>query len=1066
MSALTICKASAGSGKTHMLTSEYLKLIFNPNIRFRNILAVTFTNKATAEMRERILEAVSAIANGNESDYENDLCKTFSYSHDTLRSKAKILLKQMLNQYSYFKVSTIDSFFQQVIKSITYELGLDTGFSLELDSKSVIDNAVSRMIDNFGADSEECQWILDIIDRKMDDGKRWEVENEVSYLASDSFNKVPLMKPQPDDKLKELKNQLEKTLDDYLKKVRKLAKECTKIMADNGLEVDDFFQKGKGAGTYMIRCSTIKSSFDTSYNSYVKTVIDNPDKISSDKTKRSVAIQSGLVETLTQLCELVDSPEAKMAATAELVLANLGCFALINSVTEQRKKICDEQNLFLLSSSMPFLNEMIDESDAPFIYERFGYILDHFMIDEFQDTSELSWKNFYPLIYNKVSEGCKSLIVGDVKQAIYRWRGGDWKLLDNVVKDDFLIAENEIEKLEYNWRSCENIVKFNNWCFKTISDLVCNEIRKRIETGAYQKEYLEMFERTYNDAEQEIPDKNASSGGFVSVDFTDLKNSEYNEEAARWVVEQIDRLSELGYQPGDIAILVRTKSNGTAIADCLAKAQSDNPENAGRYRFVSSESVLLGNNQAIRLLVSAMQFLLTPTETHVQGQLIWLYYAVSDGPEKASEMIQQTIFSDDDSPIWAQMPTEFAALKDNFRQLDLIQLSSRLTKAFFGLPHQISAANQPFINEFKDRVQTFNERYGSNLQQFVEWWDESGYKQPIAMNSKQNAIQIMTIHASKGLEFKAVLLPYIDPTQRGNKKNIIWCSTKQTPFSEFDHLPIDYKKEMAKTLFDDQYYHEQFMRHVDNMNIIYVAFTRASRDMRILIPRNNSEEKKDSDFSDLNILGKLPSSLPNDACFVFDNDRITIGTEQPYESKLGANNSDDEIQYNSTGNQSKINIKCHSKDFFEGVDYDKERRINVGKLYHHIFEYIKYADDVQEAVREVVNEGFIEADKAETYVLAVAKFVAKQPDWFSKRWTVLTEQSIMLADGEIRRPDRILESDSEVIVIDYKFTSHHNPDYNQQVGVYVDALRKLTGKKVSGYLWYVWPNEKVEVVTD
>ena len=199
---------------------------------------------------------------------------------------------------------------------------------------------------------------------------------------------------------------------------------------------------------------------------------------------------------------------------------------------------------------------------------------------------------------------------------------------------------------------------------------------------------------------------------------------------------------------------------------------------------------------------------------------------------------------------------------------------------------------------------------------------------------------------------------------------------------------------------------------------------------------------------------------------VCDDDRITIGTEQSYKSEIEADSKTDEVESPCLANRAKVDIRCHSKDFFAGVDFDRVQNINIGKLYHHIFEYIKYADDVHEAVREVVNEGFIEADKADTYERAVAKFIAKQPDWFSKRWAVLTEQSIMLADGEIRRPDRILESDSEVIVIDYKFTSHHNPDYNQQVGVYVDALRKLTGKKVSGYLWYVWPNEKVEVVTD
>ncbi|MBP5668287.1 MAG: UvrD-helicase domain-containing protein [Salinivirgaceae bacterium] len=1064
MSTLTICKASAGSGKTHKLTGEYLKLIFNPEIRFRNILAVTFTNKATAEMRERILEALSTIANGRESDYAADLCK-IGYTPESLKEKAQTLLKQMLNQYSYFKVSTIDSFFQQVIKSITYELGLDTGFSLELDSKSVIDNAVSRIIDNFGGNDDECQMILDIINDKMSSGKRWEIQSEVSGLASDAFNKVPLMDPPSNEKIKEFKKELKKITDNYTKKVSELGNKSVELIKQNGLTADNFYYGSNGVFSFFGKCAQYAKTKKIECGDRTVNAFDDINKMSKDKNTQSVLIQSGLYDIFKQLFTLINSQEARLAATAEVVLANLGSFALVSSVTGQRRQICEEQNLFLLSSSMPFLKKMIGDNDAPFIYERFGYVLDHFMIDEFQDTSTLNWGNFMPLIWNKVAEDCPSLIVGDVKQAIYRWRGGDWNLLDNVVQNDFHIDQKEIENLEYNWRSCENIVKFNNWCFKTISDTMSRKIGERIANGTYKSDYGEMFERTYSDAVQKIPEQNATGGGFVSVDYVG-KDDDYDAVAAEWIIGQIDSLAELGYQPGDIAILVRWRKDGTKIANCLAQAQAANPENAGRYRFVSSEAVLLGNNQAIRLLVSAMQFLTNPAVPHIQAQLIWLYYAVTDSLETAAKMIQQTTFGADAASVWEQLPEEFAALKDTFRQLDLIQLSSRLTKAFFGLPHEISTANQPFINEFEDRVQTFNERYGSNLQLFVEWWDEIGYKQPVAMNSKQNAIQIMTIHASKGLEFKAVLLPYIDPTERGNKKNTLWCSTTQAPFNQFEQLPIDYNEAMAATFFSDSYYQEQFMRHVDNLNTIYVAFTRASRDMRILIPESNAKEKKD--FSDLKTLGTLLESAVNnpDAAFSCDENRITVGTEQPYKSAADTDITDDEVQYNSCANPAKINIKHNSRDFFEGVDFDRIQRINVGKLYHQIFEHIKYAGDVHEAVAAVADEGLIAADKKADYERAVSRFIAKQPDWFSQRWTVLTEQQIMLADGEnrIRRPDRILESDTEVVVIDYKFTSHHNPDYNQQVSVYIDALRKLTGKKVSGYLWYVWPNEKIEVV--
>ncbi len=1076
MSTLTICKASAGSGKTHKLTGEYLKLVFNPDIKFRNVLAVTFTNKATAEMRERILDAISAIANGDKSDYTDELCETFNLTADALRSRAQTLLRQMLNQYSYFKISTIDSFFQQVIKSIAYELDLDSGFTLELDDKSVTDNAVSRMIDDFGTESEEGQWILQTIGDKIDKGNRWNIQSETSDFAVKAFDKI---KDTDEDikqtiaKLGEFKNKLRQIRDAYLTKASAIGKKAVAAMERAGLTVDDFYQKGKGVGAYFIKCSNIKQIGDIGYNSYVTNAITNDDCITKNKEKLACFIQAGLPQMLRQLTDLADSKEFGSALSADLTLANINKLALAYRVLQLQKDICTEQNLFLLRSAMPFLAKMIGDNDAPFIYEKFGYVLNHFMIDEFQDTSTLNWNNFRPLISNKVAEGCQSLIVGDVKQAIYRWRGGDWNLLDNQIQKDFNIAPSEIENLEYNWRSCRNVVLFNNWCVKAISDMMGGFIDDMVDAGCYKPEYREIFNRTYSDAVQKVPKKNADTEGFVSVDYIDVTDVDTDEATGEWLVSQIDRLAELGYQPGDIAILVRSKKNGCAVANSLAKAQSDNPDIASRYRFVSSESVLLGNNQAIRLLVSAMQFLLTPDVPYVQGQLVWLYHAINSGLETAAERIQQTVFDKSADGIWAQMPPEFAALKDSFRQLDLIQLSSRLTQVFFGLPHQITTTDRPYINEFEDRVQTFNERYGSNLQQFIDWWNDKGFQQTITMNDQQNAIQIMTIHKAKGLEFKAVLLPYPSPIEPPTYADIIWCETSAEPYKEFSPIPVGYKEALAQSVFAESYYKEQFMRHIDNLNVLYVALTRASRDMRICVTYKDEKDSNSTDFQDKKIWLKLRDFAPTDAAavkagIICTDDRITIGIEQPYTSEIKADKGQEAVVRESSSNRAKVSIHCHSKDFFSGVDFDRVQNINTGKLYHHIFEYINYADDVHDAVQAVVDEGFISTDKASETERKVSAFVAKQPDWFSRKWDVFTEQSIMLADGEnrIRRPDRILESDNEVVVIDYKFTSRHNPEYNQQVSVYADALRQLTGKKVSGYLWYVWPNEKVEVVTD
>lgn len=1098
---LNIYKASAGSGKTHALTGEYLKLAFKNEHSFKHILAVTFTNKSTTEMRERILRAISELAQGQKSDYRDSLCDEFRLTQGELQEKAKRLLNRMLNQYSYFKVSTIDSFFQQVVKSLVYELQLDSGFTIELDDATIIDNAVSRMIDDFGVESEEGKWILQAINDKIKDGKSWKIQEDISKLAKKAFDEIDDEsdnKATDEEKLKdfsEFKKCLKGIVDAFVKKVNDVSRQACAIMDSHQLKPVDFNGSTRSFTFKFVKFSKPDANIvanETITKTMQEACIDETKWFSKTSSRKNDILacvnNGGLMQKMRDLLVLLDGDDYILFNTARVTLSNLNKLALVSKVLKIQREICREQNLFLLRSTMPLLDKMIGDSDTPFIYEKIGNQLNHFMIDEFQDTSTLNWNNFLPLVKNGIDSSNGSLIVGDVKQAIYRWRGGDWNLLDHVVQNEQFYGQSQELSLKKNWRSCKNIVHFNNWCFVSLREIMGDYIAQMVDDGCYEKSYYEQFVHTYSDALQEVAKRDTE--GFVSVDYIEADiEKEYEELACDWVVDQINRLSELGFQPGDIAILVRSNKKGTLIANRLAREQGENPQNASRYRFVSNESVLLGNNQSIRLLISALQFLLTPTDKHAQGQLIWLYFATSEGLEKASVKIQQIQLGTDAEKVLQQMPEGFAELKDSFRQLDIVQLCSRLIQVFFG--YHISPSDLPFINEFEDRVQTFNERYGSNLQQFIDWWNESGFSQAIAMNDRQNAISIMSIHKSKGLEFKAVLLPFNNPSQNNND-DIIWCRTDVEPYAQFSPIPVSYSSIIARTLFSKDYYKEQFMRHVDNLNVLYVAFTRASVDMRIctMVKKTKSNDKKD-DATGLNdekllelLFNKYASAVPctnvdslkdkenptgqdlsNLYKIKFDaeNKRITIGSEGKYNSDIKDNAVVDSVHLEPKSDSPRICIRHHTKEFFSGDEFDQIKRINVGKLYHHIFENVKYADDVADAVSVVASEGLVANEEIPDLVSKVSGFVAKQPDWFSNRWTVLTEQSIMLANGDIKRPDRILESDTEMVVIDYKFTSRHDEKYNEQVGIYVDALRQLTSKTVKGYLWYVWPNETVEV---
>lgn len=1080
-SKLTIYKASAGSGKTYTLTRDYLKLIFNPYTSFKNILAVTFTNKATNEMRERILKAIYDLANGNDSGYKEVLCNEYKLTESQLKEKAQRILNQMLNQYGHFKISTIDSFFQQIIKSVAYELDLTNGFTLELDDARILDEAVATIINNFDAKTAEGKWMLKAVEESVDQGKSWKIDYSLGEFAKKIFRQDvdfddDNQQGTSEDRLAnivEYKKELEKIIADFTSKFLQRVQELKKIYDESGFTENDFKNKSRGVASVIKKFTTSKKVQDI--GELNKTAIKARNSIeewSADTNMQQQITTIGLYSAYVNVCSLFDYENIVAPNTASVILSQLNNYAFVERISSLRRKICSEQNLFLLSSAMPFLEKMIDKSDAPFIYERVGYKLKNFMIDEFQDTSTSNWNNFLPLMINGLSES-DSLIVGDVKQAIYRWRGGDWNLLDNQVQTDLRMFNIDVQNLEYNWRSDRNVILFNNWFLEHLKNNLQGIIDENVLVGRYEDKYSDIFRRTYDNLSQKIPPKKVDNDGFVSIDILDDKNNK-DSFVQTWLITQIDRLIELGYKPGDIAILVRTKRQAARIAQHLANAQITYPEKASNYIFVSNESVKLGYSKALRLIVAAIEFLINPNDKLVKSTFVWQYFFVTQSAEMAAKMIQQVDFTGSSDEVLALMPQPFVDLKDKYKQLDIVQLCSKLIRIFFGLSHQIQQADIPYLNEFEDRVHTFNERYGSNLQQFVEWWKQKGNSTDISMNEEQNAIQVMTIHKSKGLEFKSVLFPYTDFNEQKGK-DIKLVKVTQAPFDKFSPMPVQFSSKLEQTIFKKEYYEEQFMQNIDNLNVFYVAFTRAVKDLRICHTAITKSDPKKEITTSLSINDAINTALNDIECnaeisalaqYDKENNRFTFGIEKPYQSTITDVDAIEVEKMHPCKNHAKITIKCHSEEFFTGVDFDKERNINTGNLYHKIFEKVKYTADVEKAVKLAVTEGLVNEKEEADFVKRISKFVDKQPQWFDSKWEVLTEQSVMLETGEIKRPDRILESDTELIVIDYKFTNKRNEIYNKQVRSYIDVLQQLTSKKVKGYLWYVWPNEAVEVVVE
>lgn len=1074
MGVLSIYKASAGSGKTYTLTGEYLKILFKSGGKFNNILAVTFTNKATAEMRERILSELYNLANGLPCGHLADLTAETNLSESEIKDMAKSLLYRILHNYSQFNINTIDSFFQRILKAFTREIGLNVGFSVELNAKPIIEKAVDELFSKIEDDKELKKWLEDYAFNKISEGNSWDINKDLIEFANAGFSEVFYSFDENHinellniESFKGLKKDLTVMVSGFIERVNNFGKQFNEQITKAGLTVDDFSSKKSGVAGYFVLKA--KSFTPKSFVLPGKRVLDaanSSDGIQSWVTKTAnnipevqACVQQGLQNVVSQFVTYVDG-ESERFFTAQAVLKNLNSFAVLVEIFKKVLDYCNQNNLFLLSLASPFLAKIIDNDDAPFIYEKTGEYLNHFMIDEFQDTSQLQWENFSPLVTNSVSQANKSLVVGDVKQSIYRWRNSDWALLDSKIENQFQNFNPDKKTLENNCRSCENVVLFNNWCFKNTSAILQNSLLNVVDDG--QK----TIERIYADCEQQVPEDNIGTLGYVNAKF--IEKEDFERSAESYILSSLEQLYEKGYQPGDIAIIVRYNSEGAAVSKYLMEYQKQFPEKEHLFRFVSNDSVFLGSSEAIWLLVSLMQFLDNHENAIVKARIVQLYYRLILDTEHASEKLANLNF-DSFEDFMALMPQGFSQNFQQLKQSTLPDITHQLIQAF--ITNNDLFANKekqiPFLHTFNDVVLNYSGQNGNDISGFIEWWDNRGSETPISLSENQNAIRIMTIHKSKGLEFKAVIVPYAS-WQFEPKNTLLWCSSNIEPFNNFRVLPIAYSKSLENTLFKDYYFNEKLRSVVDNLNLLYVAFTRAKNALYMLGVSEDSKGAKMTNISHLllqlfqNHTGDLnvPSVSWNDEEFEFEMGEIpavTVSVKEEVETEL--------VNYSHGNYQNQLKIRLQGKEIFNIEDESSLLPRTQGNLYHKIFEYITYTEDVDFAVNKGVQLGLINIDQSEVIKTAIQKYVNSPlaKDWFAEKWEVKTEQSLLLPNGEVKRPDRIIEDEESLIIIDYKFSKEKRKSHNAQVKDYVEAVKQISNKNIQGFVWYVELGEVTQV---
>ena len=1066
---LTVYKASAGSGKTFTLATEYIRLLVEDPQSYRTILAVTFTNKATEEMKTRILSQLYGIWKGlPESDrYLQAIQEKTDLPTKTIRERAGIGLANLLHNYNYFRVETIDTFFQSVLRNMARELDLTTNLRIGLNDTQVEELAVDQMIEDLSTTDVILQWILKYIMENISDDKSWNVISQIKKFGRTIFR----------DEYKEVSQALEKKMtepgffDDYttrLREIRDTAEERMKQIADSffdtldeeGLTIEDFAYGKTGLCSFFLKLR--QGIFDESIvGKRVTDSLGDPTKWYKNSHPRRELIHALADSTLGDIMRLAieERPRQwKRYKSADLTLRHLNQLRLLSSIEGKVREINETSNRFLLSNTQHLLHALIGESDSPFIFEKIGTQLEHVMIDEFQDTSTVQWQNFRVLLAETMShvQG-SSLIVGDVKQSIYRWRSGDWRLL-NDIEQQFSTQQITTTSLKTNYRSDRNVITFNNLFFRNAANLEYLTQKELNEAAA------EQLRRAYADVEQLIPEDRQSQG---EVSIRLLPAEDYQEQTLQQIADTIGDLTAQGIPQRDIAILVRTNALIPIIAQYFME---QNPE----VTIVSDEAFRLDASPAVNLLVLALRLITHPDDQLTKAAIVKLWHCdVLQEDTADHDLLLSTCDLD------ALLPDTFKGNFDELITMPLYELVEHL-HAVFTLERL--NGQSAYVCAFYDQLADYVSENTASIDGFLKEWDESLSGKTIQSDVTEG-VRIISIHKSKGLEFDYVICPFCDWQLEKQSGNILWCQPEEVPYNDLPIVPIDYsQKQMMGTIYEQDYLQEHLQNTVDNLNLLYVAFTRARQGLYVLGRRKASGSRSTLIEQCLPLVA---NELPEATLEGLEDEQQSIAFQygtllhRSPKEKAGGNDNpflqpSEPLTVDFRHQESKVIFRQsnRSRDFVAGEDEDDEQRrnyIQTGSVLHQIFSTIRTTDDIDDALRQLQFEGVIYDDHitAEKITEMLRKRLSnpKVADWFSSRWTLFNECTILsVEDGEVRehRPDRVMTDGHEWIVVDFKFGAP-KPEYHDQVRAYMDLLASMGHTHITGYLWYVYSNQIEEV---
>lgn len=1060
---LTIYQASAGSGKTYKLTEEYLLLLFKKPASYKNILAVTFTNKATAEMKQRILSELSKLAGNKTSPYLEVLCKRFHVGPEQIRSQAYHILHHLLHDYSKFTVETIDRFFQRILRSFIREIHVQGTFSIELDQERVLRDAIDNLLLSAGESPQLRKWLIDFANDRVKAGKSWDLKSAVYQLSKEIFNEKfqllgnsVMQKINDKDFLKKYVSSLYAIKNGFESTMRSFGTKALSVMKSYQLDVDDFSYKQSGVAGYFVR---LAEKEDVEPKDRARKAAGNPEKWYSKSSNRKEEISGAVSNGLNHLLEgAINHYDAHHLHyfTADAILKNMYTLGIITDIKQQVRERCQDENIFLLSDAGTFISRIISGTDAPFLFEKVGNHFHHYMLDEFQDTSQVQWDNFKPLITNSLALGYKNIVVGDVKQSIYRWRNSSWKILAQDIYETMAPFNPVNIGLENNWRSAPEVVKFNNTIFQLAPDYLQELYNLELQqVDDVSSEFGEMIRQAYDNTIQQV---SKELKGLVEMKFyqDNGDGDKWKDQALMALPERIDELKRRGLMHSDIAILVRNQKEGILIADYLMDYNKAVPKN--EIPFISNDALKLEVSVLVKIMVRAFRYLLDPNDVLNLYELTYHYVTVI----KREPGFEFHRYSRDS--LHNLLPDGFVNRAGEWLHLPLVHIFEETVQCL-GLNK--STDEQAYLYAFADLIRYYAASNNPGLAAFLDWWDKNGDQQLLKVTGEQDAISIVTIHKSKGLEFNAVFIPFCDWDVDHNPTldNILWCHTDVPPFNQLELLPVRYASGLAKTHFKNDYYEEKMQSYVDSLNLLYVAFTRARQFLFVSMPDPDQVKRKNKTIARMlyDILSPEYQPEKNNLSIAlteyWDKEGLTFQFGQQPHKEVATFAREDEVlaMFPSHSPKVKYNISYRTADWLKEEGAGPELSvIDEGKMMHRIFENIISGEDIDKAIDIVMAEGIVSGSEMVHIKQKIYQWLQKPEvsGWFKKGINVKTEASVLLTDGNLRRPDRVIFSDDGVQVVDFKFGSKQRSSDVDQMKYYMKLLQSMGYRDIDGYIWY------------